>query len=736
MARPFSDIAARLRALTLKSQDKPIIGEYAADLIAKHFVTGSTMMDVSPDMSMEDRAQRADDQEDDGDQVDDEGELADGEEYKDTVMKDDEDDQWVGSDDEGEFPNEEELLAKLRSYRTHIEGNYKATFNGVVPGAIRQMYDHQKKAVAFGLRATEAATKGGILADAPGMGKTQPALSLVALKQKTTQGPSIFVGPLSCNQQVMQEIKTTFEPGSLPNLHLYGSYVSPRSLLKYKLVVTSYSYLRAEYKRGVDFLQGIDDFRKGRTNKPPKRPKLTLLSEFWNDVPRGQFLILDEAHTIKNSFSQTYKATKILREHFETCFMMTGTPLDNTWMDSYALFTLLEDHSIRSPYHMRLAFTDMGAEIRDFRDREREKFEVAKKKKQRYQMKEVPAELKAQKGVPRDNYLTRMIQMMDAVTLCRDPEVVNRHLPPLHKEVVHFKLTPEDQAASDACYIKYEESRRDLSASKSARRAAGRKAIGGKASSKSKFGKSSGGTANGTADLKALTEAQQHAFHPMMVNIMSIIRKTNAAQKPDADGTSELTEDDLKKVEDWKRDLRKDENWRSARIDVALKVVDYIRDRDPDADIIIMDEGYFNLVVVDIAISKMEDPPAVSYYNGRVHPTERALIAEEFNKPCAGCRIMLATRATGGQGLNLQGANHLIRLGPWWKTTWEIQAEGRLYRTGQLREVFIWILEAQNCMVEDYKAKTRGFKDSTNMKVMRGIIQKIGATLKAARYIS
>ena len=44
-----------------------------------------------------------------------------------------------------------------------------------------------------------------------------------------------------------------------------------------------------------------------------------------------------------------------------------------------------------------------------------------------------------------------------------------------------------------------------------------------------------------------------------------------------------------------------------------------------------------------------------------------------------GARVLLASRVTGGEGLNLQSANGLIHCGSWWKVSWEQQAEGRIH---------------------------------------------------------
>lgn len=55
-------------------------------------------------------------------------------------------------------------------------------------------------------------------------------------------------------------------------------------------------------------------------------------------------MILDDAHTIKNRNTRTFAAVNALRGQFEGCLALTGTPLDNTWEDGYALPSLLEGH--------------------------------------------------------------------------------------------------------------------------------------------------------------------------------------------------------------------------------------------------------------------------------------------------------------------------------------------------------------------------------------------------------
>ncbi|KAJ4029167.1 hypothetical protein NW761_005702 [Fusarium oxysporum] len=72
----------------------------------------------------------------------------------------------------------------------------------------------------------------------------------------------------------------------------------------------------------------------------------SLGSEPWK--PIGKCMILDEAHVIKNRNTRTFAAVTALREQFEGCLTLTGTPLDNTWEDGYALLSLLKGHPITS----------------------------------------------------------------------------------------------------------------------------------------------------------------------------------------------------------------------------------------------------------------------------------------------------------------------------------------------------------------------------------------------------
>merc|ERR1712117_734007 len=53
----------------------------------------------------------------------------------------------------------------------------------------------------------------------------------------------------------------------------------------------------------------------------------------------------------------------------------------------------------------------------------------------------------------------------------------------------------------------------------------------------------------------------------------------------------------------------------------------------------------------------------------------------------ASMRVILISLKAGGEGLNLQVANHVFLLDPWWNPACEMQAIQRAHRIGQTREV-------------------------------------------------
>ncbi|KAJ4045994.1 hypothetical protein NW761_008007 [Fusarium oxysporum] len=187
---------------------------------------------------------------------------------------------------------------------------------------------------------------------------------------------------------------------------------------------------------------------------------LVLLSGVLDQEPRrpmGEWLILDEAHAIKNRERRTYHSIFTLRLQFDSCLMMTGTPLDNKWDDSYALLSILHGHPITSFLPFQAAFLQSLSSSPDFPE-----------------------------GFHRERY----IQMLDACSLRRPQTTIEQEFPMLdRKRIVTFALDPEDRRRSNDAYNMFKKSRKP------------------------------GGRGGKLAGWKYLVQAQQYACHPMLVEL-------------------------------------------------------------------------------------------------------------------------------------------------------------------------------------------------------------------------
>jgi superfamily II DNA or RNA helicase len=77
---------------------------------------------------------------------------------------------------------------------------------------------------------------------------------------------------------------------------------------------------------------------------------------------------------------------------------------------------------------------------------------------------------------------------------------------------------------------------------------------------------------------------------------------------------------------------------------------------------------------------------AYEYLDGGTSGNERAKRVARFSKP-DGAKLFLLSLKAGGVGLNLQAADRVILLDPWWNPAVEAQAIDRAHRIGQTRPV-------------------------------------------------
>ena len=73
-------------------------------------------------------------------------------------------------------------------------------------------------------------------------------------------------------------------------------------------------------------------------------------------------------------------------------------------------------------------------------------------------------------------------------------------------------------------------------------------------------------------------------------------------------------------------------------------------------------------------------------FDGRLSARARSRVVEKFNSD-ATIQVLLVSTQCGGEGLNLQAANFVILIDPWWNPALERQSIHRAYRIGQSRPV-------------------------------------------------
>ncbi|XP_066588930.1 transcription termination factor 2 [Prorops nasuta] len=549
---------------------------------------------------------------------------------------------------------------------------------------------HQKHALLWLLWRETQKPAGGILADDMGLGKTLTMIALVMTslaqssiksdsehtedsedewekshKPISNKGGTLVICPASLLAQWEGEVKSRCKRGMLSVQIYHGSSreTKPMRLANYDIVVTTYNIVARENKT-----------------------QSTLFQIRW------QRIILDEAHIVRNHKTQASLGVCALRAIKR--WALTGTPVHNKEIDLYAILKFLKC----SP------------------------FDDLKVWKRWVDSKDAAGQ-------------QRLATVMKSIMLRRTKQELQNKgeiesLPSKSLEVIEIKLDTHEKLAYEKVLV-YS---RTLFAQFLSQRAEKEHMIelhGGRfnkptflsnPNKQTQFTKAQSQLLSMHADVKSheilvlLLRLRQICCHPALIHSMldqeeiaqsgfgdeenldtNLLRQINNINLKDTnnhpeEGTSE--DDDEIGV-----DMRVKENILTSdnplfddnRISSKMKaILNTVKEIIPKGEkLIIVSQWASMLKVVAKNLKSVKNARCIEF-TGSVAIKNRQSVMDAFNNPDSNVNILLLSLTAGGVGLNLVGGNHLLLIDIHWNPQLESQAQDRIYRFGQKRDVYIY----------------------------------------------
>ncbi|KAG5680553.1 hypothetical protein PVAND_010054 [Polypedilum vanderplanki] len=530
---------------------------------------------------------------------------------------------------------------------------------------------HQLHAIAFMIwRETKQKPRGGILADDMGLGKTLTVISLIMKQLQVYEdreedeedtdtdddekveenawiarghknlraGGTLVICPASLINQWEQEIKTKIKKGALDVNVFHGPKreTHARTLAKYDVVITTYQIVVSEHKN-EGCLFGIK----------------------WDRI------VLDEGHVIRNYRSKQSEAVCALLG--KKRWVLTGTPIQNKEFDIYAAIKFLRCNPFDDLRYWRTWIETKGGSSP--RLQALLKSILLRRTKQQLQ------ESGEIQSLPQKHF------EQIYVTLNREERAVYNRIMALSKQIFAQFLDQHHQKHNNYTYDN--------------------KNLG---KLHQKFAKMHQVDREIQAHeiLTLLLRLRQVCCHPGLVKSMienSDIDKDLLDKDLSGSGNdSDL--DILNKLQNLKigdsndiEELNIAKNSEVFNFDIPSskieKLMSIIREKlietDDKAIIVSQWVTYLNI------IKAMLEVEGIDYceLNGTIPVKNRNDIVVDFNDASSNKKVMLLSITAGGVGLNLVGANQLYVMDPHWNPQIEQQAQDRIYRFGQKKDVKI-----------------------------------------------
>ncbi|XP_043498526.1 transcription termination factor 2 [Polistes fuscatus] len=582
------------------------------------------------------------------------------------------------------------------------------------PGLKVKLMPHQQHALAWLMWREKKRPPGGVLADDMGLGKTLTMISLIMAtlnqddsesddewytsnKPTTSKGGTLVVCPASLLSQWENEIKSKCRKGILSVEVYHGNNrekISKR-LAKYDVVITTYNILSREFKT-----------------------MSTTYKIHWKRI------ILDEAHCIRNHKSQASQAVCGLLA--DKRWTLTGTPIQNKEMDLYSLLKFLKC----SPFD----------DIRVW------KRWVDNKNAAGHQ---------------------RLATLMKSLMLRRTKQELQAQgalesLPNKSIKEIEVNLDPQEKLVYEKVLI-YS---RTLFAQFLAQRAEkdhmtdlesglyDKPTFLSNPNKKTQFTNAQNKLLSLHADVKSheilvlLLRLRQICCHPSLIHAMldqndleqsgivdenneDIISRVNNMSLYDNEENQDINNKEIGIDQRVSKNLLTSTNpvFESDRLSSKMKalfnVVKEVIEKKDKLIIVSQWSSMFDIIGSHLSAIK---GATFTEFSGRVPIKSRQSIIESFNNPNEDPKILLLSLTAGGVGLNLVGGNHLLLIDIHWNPQLESQAQDRVYRFGQKKDVFIYKFICKDTIEERIK-HLQDKKIAISQNVLSGENNKINSKL-------
>lgn len=207
-------------------------------------------------------------------------------------------------------------------------------FAGALMNSRIDLNPHQVDAAVFAFKSRFS--KGAILADEVGLGKTIEAGILIAQKWAEKKRKILIIVPANLRKQWMIELEEKFAlPSVIMESKSFNDSIKNGKLNPFdtdKIVITSYAFARN------------------------KEPYLTQTP--WD------LAVIDEAHRLRNVYKTGNKIGSAIKRALTSApkILLTATPLQNNLMELYGLVGLIDDHVFGDEKSFRELFLTKSAD--------------------------------------------------------------------------------------------------------------------------------------------------------------------------------------------------------------------------------------------------------------------------------------------------------------------------------------------------------------------------------------